>query len=80
MRHQSRIAYELSKNSEIAIKIYNASGQLVRVAENGVRTAGRHSANWDGRDDLGRQVSAGVYFYRLSVPGFTGTGRLTVVR
>jgi hypothetical protein len=31
--------------------------------------AGFHTAVWDGRDDSGRRVAAGIYFYRLETAG-----------
>jgi hypothetical protein len=35
---------------------------------------------WDGRDDAGRPVAAGAYFYRLEAQGMAATKRLVLVR
>ncbi len=79
--HRSaRIAFHLAEGGEVRLKIYNSSGQLVRTLVETNMTAGEHAACWDGRDDAGREVSAGVYFYRMSAKGYHGAGRLTVVR
>jgi flagellar hook assembly protein FlgD len=43
--------------------------------------AGYHSADWDGRDEKGVRVGAGVYFYRLFVNGNSvGDRRVTILR
>jgi len=42
--------------------------------------AGFYSVRWDGRDAAGRGVGNGLYFYRLTTPSFTGTGRMTVLK
>ncbi len=77
---QARISYQLAQEARISLKVYNSSGQLVRTVVDGPGSPGAHTAVWDGRDDSGREVSAGVYYYRLSTGGYSGTGRLTVVR
>ena len=50
----------------------------------GVRGAGRHTVTWDGRDETGRGVSAGVYFARLIADDGAGrqatTQRLVLIR
>lgn len=77
---QTRISYQLGLPDQVSIGIYNATGQLVRTLKEGPRPAGVSSAVWDGNDQAGRKVSAGVYYYRISARGFNGTGRLTMVR
>jgi flagellar hook assembly protein FlgD len=55
----------------------------VRVAtlDDGLRTSGVHSVTWDGRDESGHDVAAGIYFARLSWNGAPrATERVTVVR
>jgi tetratricopeptide (TPR) repeat protein len=63
---QTMIQYQLPEASHITVKIYNLFGQEVRTLVAGHREAGYHSEIWDGRDDFGRRVASGVYFYRLS--------------
>ena len=46
--------------------IYDVNGRLVRLLVNDRQSAGDHTVDWQGRDDFGRRVSAGVYYYRLS--------------
>jgi len=77
---QARIEYILSKDSEVTIRIYNVAGLLVRTLEEGTRPTGAYTLHWDGRDQQGRQVSAGVYLCRLSAPGFAQISKVTVVR
>ncbi len=60
--------------------IYNIAGQPVRSLRDGVMESGWHSVVWDGRDGLGRPVSAGVYIYRLESARFTDERRMTLVR
>lgn len=80
MRGSARISYQLSRDAQVIIRVYNAAGQLVRSLAERPATAGTHEVVWDGRDDAGRSVSAGVYYYRMAAPGCDGAGRLTVVR
>ena len=42
--------------------------------------AGSYSRAWDGHDDQGRAVPAGVYFYRVETPDRTVSGRMVLVR
>ncbi len=59
------IRYNIAEASPVRLNIYNLKGQKVRTLVNEQRTAGQHSIHWDGTDDGGRTVTAGLYLYRL---------------
>ena len=71
---ETRIQYQLSEASAVQIKIFNVAGQLVRSFEAGLQPAGVHSVVWDSKDNLGQQVSSGIYIYRLSVEPLSANG------
>jgi len=64
----------------VTLRIYAASGRLVRTVLDTTLPAGHHVARWDGRDGNGALVSSGVYFYRLEGPGVEAHGSLAVLR
>jgi len=66
------ISFQLPVNSEVKITIYSITGQRVRELVNGEMPAGLQTAYWDGRDQAGEVVAAGVYLYRLAVTGANG--------
>jgi hypothetical protein len=80
VRGECRIEYQLPAAGRVSLRVYNIAGQLVRTLVDEFRAPGLHVARWDGRDQQGRQVSAGVYLYRLATPGFTKTRKVTMVR
>ncbi|MDE3001114.1 MAG: cache domain-containing protein [Gemmatimonadota bacterium] len=59
------IRYSLEKAVDVELAIYNLLGQEVRLLVRQFQSAGNYSVVWDGRDAAGRQVSTGVYLYRL---------------
>lgn len=61
-------------------KIYNLSGQCIRILNTEYISDGCHRARWDGRNDHGELVSAGVYLVRLEGAGVSGSARVAVVR
>jgi len=79
------IPYELKKEAEVKIDLYNVSGQLVRTLELGVQSRGRYiskqkAAHWDGRDNLGERVASGVYYYTLQARDFRKTRKMVIVK
>ena len=42
--------------------------------------AGSHGMKWDGRDDAGRELPSGVYFYRLRTTGYDETRKMVMLR
>jgi len=64
----------------VELKIYNLLGQLVRTLRDANLPPGSHVAEWDGRDEAGRRVAAGVYLYRLHANGATLTKKLALLR
>jgi hypothetical protein len=64
----------------VTLRIYDVSGRLCRTLANGVVSAGEKSVTWNGRDDHGRHVTSGVYFYRMTAPGFTKTRKMVLLK
>ena len=59
------IAFALPTGAHTELAIYDVGGRRVRTLVNAIVSAGAHEQLWDGRDENGRAVPAGVYFYRL---------------
>jgi hypothetical protein len=65
---RTEIRFRLPSASVHSLVVYDVSGRRVRTLSRGVLPAGPHTATWDGRDEQGRTVPAGVYFYALRAP------------
>ncbi len=77
----ARIAYQLPAKSHVSLRVYDLSGTVVRTLVEAVEESGFRTATWDGRDDRGRQVASGIYFYKLEVLPEEGEAqRLTAAR
>jgi len=75
------ITFELPATRRVDLMVYDISGRMIRTLLNGETLgAGRLEAVWNGRDERGRSVSAGVYFCRLVVDGFSDTRRMVLVK
>ncbi|MFZ1729306.1 MAG: VIT domain-containing protein [Bacteroidota bacterium] len=74
------IPYELKAGAPVRIVITDILGRVVRVLEDAEMSAGRHTALWDGRNDLGTLVAPGMYIIRLQSAGAVATLKITVVR
>jgi len=78
---KTTIRFELTESQEVDLKIYDVSGRLVRDLLHGVTMPpGRHGVEWNGRDEVGRMSSAGIYLYRFDAGGDSETERMTLVR
>jgi hypothetical protein len=64
----------------VSLRIYDVAGRLVRTLVDADETAGVKQVTWDGRNSHGNQVATGVYFYRMTAPGFTTTRRMVLLR
>jgi hypothetical protein len=59
------IPYQLRASSHVRLVIYNVLGQAVRLLEDRFQEAGNFNAVWDGTDDAGSGVAAGLYLVRM---------------
>ena len=78
------IPYQLAKPADVTLRIYAASGVLVRTLTLGHQPAGIYqnrsrAAYWDGRNELGEKVASGIYFYTLSADDFTATRKMLIM-
>lgn len=74
------ISYQLPIGDRATLAIYNNLGQKVRILVDRVLPAGRFTADWDGRNESGRKIPAGVYFIRFEARTFRATRKFVVLR
>ena len=79
------IPFTLSDAKHVAIRIYDATGRLVRTLELGEKAPGAYitkakAAYWDGRNEAGEQVGSGIYFYSIQAGDFTATKKVIIAR
>ncbi len=76
------ISYRLSGSGpcRTTIRVYNLLGQLVRTLVDGEQEPGYHSVRWDGRNGLGKDVSSGIYFYKLQAGDYTSVRKMILLK
>jgi YVTN family beta-propeller protein len=63
------LRFSLREAADVRLEVFDASGRRVTTLLDRKLPEGPGVATWDGTDERGRQVPAGVYFYRLSALG-----------
>jgi hypothetical protein len=76
----TQLTFELPAAQMVNLTVYDARGRQVAVLARGEHAAGRHTARWNGRDEAGRPVPAGIYFARLESDGTQVTRKLALVK
>lgn len=74
------IRYHLPEAGKIQVVLFNGLGQKIRALLEQNQTSGFHEVRWDGRDDGGRPVVSGVYYYQLTTGGLAQTKKMIVIR
>ncbi len=78
----TRIAYVVQSPTDVRVNldVFDVSGRRVRQLVHERPSTGQVVVAWDGRDDDGRDVASGVYFYRLVAGTTTITRRMTLLK
>ncbi len=74
------IEYALADAGQVELRVYDLNGRMVRELVNAPQAASRYQVEWDGRDDLGRELASGIYFYQLNAPGIRETRRMVLTK
>jgi hypothetical protein len=69
------ISFSLPKESFVRMRVFNVRGAVVKDLVAETKSAGTHSVTFDARD-----LSSGLYFYRLDAGDFSETRRMTLVK
>ena len=75
---QTSIRFDIEWDQSVKVKIVTASGRRVRTLTAGFRLAGQHHVTWDGLDDAGLHVRAGVYYAVVRGAEETRTVKVTL--
>ena len=74
------ICYQLPFESDVSLRIYSFTGQLVRILVNERKEVGYYNVTWDGRDENGKEVTSGIYFYKIKTEDYVATRKMILLR
>ena len=74
------IKYESSKNKLININIYNLKGNNIKYLFKNNKAEGSHSVRWDGTNNFGEIMPAGMYIYTIQMDEFISTKKMMLIK
>ena len=74
------ISYDIPFNDIVVLKIFNITGKCVKTLVDGIQFKGRYKILWNGKDDMGNDVSSGIHFYTIKIGDFKMTRKMLIVR
>lgn len=78
--NETIIKYNLRKSCHVSLIVYNILGQKVKTLVKEDQEAGYKSVSWDGKDERGKDLASGIYFYQLKAGEFTQTKRMVLLK
>ncbi|MDZ7340861.1 MAG: T9SS type A sorting domain-containing protein [candidate division KSB1 bacterium] len=76
----TQFRYELSKGGDVTLQIFNLKGELVKTLPNHNQKQGEHSIIWNGDDEMGKNIAAGVYLCQMQFAGQTQTIKIMMIK
>jgi hypothetical protein len=64
----------------VALRIYDVTGRLVRTLVDGYEPAGTRTVDWHGKNDHGQPVASGTYFYQMTAPTFSEKKKMVLLK
>ncbi len=77
---KTTLHYDLPENLHVSLKIFDITGRHIRTLMETDQHAGYKKVDWDGKDDTGKPVSAGVYLYSVEMGGFSSTKKMVLLK
>jgi len=78
---QTTISFDLPRDMTVRLHVYDLSGRLVTLLmDDEVGQEGRNDVVWRGRNQAGRPLSSGTYFYRLEAGEYSETRRMVLIK
>jgi len=74
------ITYDLPKNTSVNLSVYDIKGSRIATLINASEEGGHKKTIWNGTDDFGRSVSAGVYLCRMEAGKFKKTRKMLLLK
>lgn len=74
------LSFSLKEAGEVSLDIFNQKGQKVRSLLGGMMNSGDHQIVWNGMDDSDRQVSSGLYFFRMKSGSYSSTRKMIMMK
>jgi hypothetical protein len=79
-RQHTTVSYVLGKPAEVELGVYDASGRFVRYLVRAIQEPGEYACTWDGKDERGERLAAGVYFVRFKTADSEKVEKAVLVR
>ena len=76
----TEIGYSIPENTFVSITIYNVQGKSIQSLVNQNQGAGFHQINWNGKDEKGISMPAGMYFYTIQTEKFKDTKKMILLK
>jgi hypothetical protein len=77
---ETNIEFLLRESGPVKIEIYNLLGQKVRILMDQYLEKGQRSVKWDGKDQAGKDLASGVYWYRIQAKEFSQTRKMLLLK
>ncbi len=77
---QTRIAFDVPSETKVSMEIMDVRGRRILTLLDETMEPGRHEVVWNGRDQNGRPVSSGTYFYRMKAGEVTLMGSMILLK
>ena len=74
------IIFDIPTETMVSIEVFDMMGRKISTVADANFAPGTHRVVWNGVDDHGRDVSSGVYFYRMNAGDFNAGGRMVLIR
>jgi flagellar hook assembly protein FlgD len=76
----TNIYFDIPTISSVNISIYDMTGRLVKILVDQKQAPGLRSVIWNGQNDQGNLVSAGVYLYQIHAGEFVQTKKMVLLK
>lgn len=77
---QTFISYELKTSAHVSLSIYNVKGQRIKNLVDQQEKEGKHTVIWDGTDSNGKNVTSGLYFYKMKSGKFSSSRKMILLK